>query len=206
MTKWINSEPLSLKGRLRGQVVVIHFWTNGCSNCVNNYPHYRARQERDAGKDVAIIGIHTPETEGERDLARIKRQAEKNGLKFPIVVDNDGTNWRVWKNQVWPTVYVVDRQGVVRSPGGGAELQRPEGEETVRRDPRAARPGAPRTTPARKDGEAPSGREVAGDFTLESLAGGKVNLANAAEKGPVALVVLRGYPTNVPSAPPKWPS
>ena len=133
VTKWLNSEPLTMEG-LRGKVVVVHFWTYGCYNCANNYPHYRAWQERYAGKDVAIVGIHTPETEGEHDIARIKAQAKKNGLKFAIAVDNDGSNWRAWNNRVWPTVYVVDRKGVVRY-GWEGELnyKGQKGEETVRK-------------------------------------------------------------------------
>jgi thiol-disulfide isomerase/thioredoxin len=60
VTKWINSEPLTMS-KLRGKIVLVHFWTNGCYNCVNNYPHYKAWQERYAGnKDVVIVGIHTP--------------------------------------------------------------------------------------------------------------------------------------------------
>jgi peroxiredoxin len=132
VTRWINSEPLSMSG-LRGKVVLVHFWTNGCYNCVNNYPHYRAWQERYAGKDVVIVGIHTPETPGEQDVERIKAQADKHGLKFPIAVDNDGANWKAWNNRYWPTVYVVDRRGRVRY-GWEGELnyQGQAGEERVR--------------------------------------------------------------------------
>ncbi len=133
VTRWINSEPLTLK-ELRGKVVVVHFWTNGCYNCINKYEHYRAWQERYAGKDVVIVGIHSPETAGERDIEGIRRQANKHGLKFPIAVDNDGANWRAWKNEYWPTVYVVDRTGRVRY-GWEGELnyQGQKGEETVRK-------------------------------------------------------------------------
>ena len=65
-------------------------------------------------KDVVIVGVHTPETAGEHDLERIKAQAAKHGLKFPIAVDNDRSNWKAWNNRYWPTVYVVDRRGRVR--------------------------------------------------------------------------------------------
>ena len=120
--------------KLRGKVVLVHFWTNGCYNCVNNYPHYKAWQERYAGKDVVIVGIHTPETSGEHDVERIKAQAAKHGLKFPIAVDNDGSNWKAWNNRYWPTVYVVDRRGRVRY-GWEGELnyKGATGEETVRK-------------------------------------------------------------------------
>ena len=133
VTQWINSEPLTFK-QLRGKVVVVHFWTNGCYNCRNNYEHYRSWQKRYEGKDVVIIGIHTPETSGEHDIARIEQQASKHGLKFPIAVDNDGVNWQAWKNQYWPAVYVVDRKGEVRY-GWEGELNYNgrKGEETVRR-------------------------------------------------------------------------
>jgi peroxiredoxin len=132
VTQWINSEPLTMK-KLRGKVVLVHFWTNGCYNCKNNYRHYKGWQERYAGKDVVILGIHTPETSGEHDIDRIKKQAETNGLNFPIAVDNDGTNWSAWNNRVWPTVYVVDKQGIVRY-GWEGELsyKGAPGEEKVR--------------------------------------------------------------------------
>jgi thiol-disulfide isomerase/thioredoxin len=133
VTQWINSEPLTMK-KLRGKVVLVHFWTNGCFNCKNNYPHYKAWQQRYAGKDVVILGIHTPETTGERDIERIAKQADKYGLKFPIAVDNDRANWNAWNNRVWPTVYVVDRRGVVRY-GWEGELtyNGAPGEENVRK-------------------------------------------------------------------------
>lgn len=98
VTEWINSDPVTM-AKLRGKVVLVHFWTNGCSNCKNSYPHYKAWQERYAGKDVVIVGIHTPENSGERDSDRIKRQAARNGLKFAIAVDNDGANWKAWNNR-----------------------------------------------------------------------------------------------------------
>ena len=133
VTQWINSDPLTM-AKLRGKVVVVHFWTNGCYNCVNNYPHYKAWQKRYENKDVVIVGIHTPETAGEHDTKRIKAQAAKHGLKFPIAVDNDSANWKAWKNRYWPTVYVVDRRGTVRY-GWEGELnyKGAAGEEKIRK-------------------------------------------------------------------------
>jgi peroxiredoxin len=110
---WVNSEPLSLAG-LRGQVVVVHFWTFGCGNCIHNYPWYRAWQRDFAPRGVTVIGIHTPETPGERDVARVRQKAKDNGLVFPILIDNQRRNWEAWGNSVWPSVYLVDRRGRVR--------------------------------------------------------------------------------------------
>jgi thiol-disulfide isomerase/thioredoxin len=55
---WINSKPLKLS-ELRGQVVVLHFWTFACSNCQHNYPTLKAWQAAFADKGVTIIGVQT---------------------------------------------------------------------------------------------------------------------------------------------------
>jgi thiol-disulfide isomerase/thioredoxin len=112
-TKWLQSKPLKLAS-LRGKVVVVHFWTFGCINCIHNYPAYKAWQEKYAGKGVTIIGIHTPEFEHEADAKQVLAKAKKHGLKFPIAVDNDGKNWKKWKNRYWPSIYLIDKKGRVR--------------------------------------------------------------------------------------------
>jgi peroxiredoxin len=112
-TEWLQSEPLTLAS-LRGQVVVVHFWTFGCINCKHNYPAYKAWQGEYASKGVTIIGIHTPEFEYEADAKQIRAQAEKHGLKFPIALDAGSRNWRNWDNQYWPSIYLIDKKGRVR--------------------------------------------------------------------------------------------
>jgi peroxiredoxin len=112
-TQWLQSKPLTMAS-LRGQVVVVHFWTQGCINCIHNYPAYKAWQEKYAGKGVTIVGVHTPEFDSESDVKSIRDKAEKNGLKFAIAVDNDQKNWKNWKNRYWPSIYLVDKKGRVR--------------------------------------------------------------------------------------------
>ena len=111
---WINSAPLTMAA-LRGQVVVVHFYTFSCGNCIANFPWYKSWQETFGGKGVTIVGIHTPETEGERDIEAVRRKAQKAGCAFPILVDNNKSNWAAWSNNVWPAVYLVDKEGRVRS-------------------------------------------------------------------------------------------
>jgi peroxiredoxin len=112
-TEWLQSKPLTWAS-LRGQVVVVHFWTFGCINCIHNYPAYKAWQKEYGGKGVTIIGIHTPETAREADTKRIRAKAEQNGLNFPIAVDNNGQNWKNWNNRYWPSIYLIDKDGRVR--------------------------------------------------------------------------------------------
>lgn len=111
--QWINAEPLTLAG-LRGHVVMVHFYTFGCSNCIHNYPAYKAWTSTLVPKGLTIVGIHTPETQGEHNVDTVKAKAKESGLKFPILVDNERKNWNAWGNGMWPSVYLIDKQGYVR--------------------------------------------------------------------------------------------
>jgi thiol-disulfide isomerase/thioredoxin len=113
ITTWINSRPLTLAG-LDGKVVIVHFWTFGCANCINNYPAYKRWLEKYNSGNVVMIGIHTPETPAEESVEKITAAAKENGLKFAIAVDNSKANWNRWNNTIWPAVYLVDKKGKVR--------------------------------------------------------------------------------------------
>ena len=110
---WLNSPPLTIES-LRGQVVVVHFFAFGCINCIHNYPWYREWHDAYAGKDVTVVGIHTPETQAETDNDELRLSLEKHELKFPVAVDKEKKMWQAWYNNMWPSVYLIDRQGRVR--------------------------------------------------------------------------------------------
>lgn len=57
---WHNSPPLTLK-QLRGQVVLVEFWTYTCRNCLNVAPHVHQWHARYASQGLRVIGVHTPE-------------------------------------------------------------------------------------------------------------------------------------------------
>lgn len=110
---WINSDPLE-NAALRGKVVAVHFWTFGCSNCIQNYPWYRQWQTQFKDRPFTLLGVHTPEFDHERDVERIREVVQQEQFAFPIVVDNDKRIWQAWGNNIWPAVYLLDKQGQIR--------------------------------------------------------------------------------------------
>ena len=50
---------------------------------------------RFAPTQVAVIGIHALETEGERNIAKVREKAAEAGIAYPIAIDNDRKNWDV---------------------------------------------------------------------------------------------------------------
>jgi len=63
---------------------------------------------------LTIIGVHTPESEGEHNLQTVEQKAEEAKFTFPILIDNERRNWNAWGNSMWPSVYLIDKHGYVR--------------------------------------------------------------------------------------------
>lgn len=100
--------------RLAGKVVIVHFYAFQCVNCRRNFSDYLQWHQEFDNQEVVILGIQTPETEAERDPDRVREAALRDRFPFPVLVDLKKTNWEAWGNTMWPTIYVVDRNGYVR--------------------------------------------------------------------------------------------
>ncbi len=110
---WLGGPPMKLAD-LRGKVVVLDFWTFGCWNCYRSFPWLNSVRERFAAQGVQVLGIHTPETDRERDPADILANMKKYEVNNPVMIDNDFSYWKAMGNRYWPTFYVLDKKGRVR--------------------------------------------------------------------------------------------
>jgi thiol-disulfide isomerase/thioredoxin len=113
ISDWINGGPLTLAS-LRGKVVLVHFWTFGCINCIHVQPYVKAWYERYADAGLVVVGVHTPELSFERDVANVRDAVAKADVQFPVAVDPDYATWRAYGNHYWPAFYFVDRTGEIR--------------------------------------------------------------------------------------------
>ncbi len=111
--QWIQGGPLRLAD-LRGKVVVVHFYAFQCINCIRNLPHYNGWHQDYADRDLVVIGIQTPELAAERQLDRVAAAVETSGIQYPVMLDASASNWKEWSNTMWPTVYLIDKQGFLR--------------------------------------------------------------------------------------------
>jgi thiol-disulfide isomerase/thioredoxin len=114
-SKWLNTQdekPITLASR-KGKVTLVHFWTFACGNCHANLPAYERLIKKYKAQGVEMIGIHTPELELEKDEAKLAAAIKKWKISYPVLVDGQGQNWANWKQQVWPTIYVIDQKGEV---------------------------------------------------------------------------------------------
>lgn len=110
---WIQGDPAKPQ-QLRGKVVAVHFYAFQCINCQRNLPHYLAWHRDYADRGLAVIGIQTPETATERQVERVVAAAKLEEMDYPILMDSQSSNWKAWGNTMWPTVYLIDKQGFIR--------------------------------------------------------------------------------------------
>lgn len=108
---WLNSKPLTWK-KLKGQVVLIDFWTFDCWNCYRSIPWLLTLEKR--FPELRVIGVHTPELPQEYVRENVVRKVAEFKLHHPVMLDNDYSYWRAMNNQYWPAFYLVDKQGRVR--------------------------------------------------------------------------------------------
>ncbi len=110
---WLNTPALKAHD-VDGKVVLIEFWTYGCWNCRNVEPYVKQWHERYQDKGLVVIGVHTPEFDHEKQHENVAAYVRKNGIDYPIAIDNDFANWNRYHNRFWPALYLRDRKGVIR--------------------------------------------------------------------------------------------
>ena len=115
---WINSAPLSLKA-LKGKVVVIDFWAFDCAPCIETTPHIVDLYNKYTKDGLAIIGVHTPRADYEKDVVKLRKVVSEMGIKYPVVVDDKEKIFRDYLCDLWPTLFVIDRDGIVQYSHGG---------------------------------------------------------------------------------------
>lgn len=113
ITGYINTDPVQL-GDLNGKVVLVHFWTYTCINCIHTIPYLNKWYQNYADKGLAIIGIHTPEFEFEKSTDNVKQAVKDYQIEYPVLQDNNYATWKAYQNRYWPRDYLIDTQGFIR--------------------------------------------------------------------------------------------
>ena len=108
-----DSKPLNLQD-LKGNVVLVDFWTYSCINCIRTIPYLNDWFEKYTGKGLTIVGVHTPEFEFEKNFNNVKSAVDKFHIKYPVLQDNDKGTWNAYENNYWPRKYIVDTEGNIR--------------------------------------------------------------------------------------------
>jgi peroxiredoxin len=95
----------------RGKVVVLAFSGAWCGACRVEYPYLRLLEEIYEGRPFALLGVSS-----DKDLASARQAKHDQRLTYRTWFDGrkNGAIAAEWGVAAWPTIYVLDKQGVVR--------------------------------------------------------------------------------------------
>ena len=113
---WFNTpgdKPLTLS-ELRGHVVLVDFWTYTCINCLRTLPFLKGLYAQYHKYGLDIVGVETPEFTFEQEASNVRQAIASDGIKYPVVQDNQYGTWNAYQNQYWPAEYLIDAKGQVR--------------------------------------------------------------------------------------------
>jgi cytochrome c biogenesis protein CcdA/thiol-disulfide isomerase/thioredoxin len=113
LTNWINSQPLTI-AQLKGKVVLVDFWTYSCINCIRSIPYVEKWYQTYADKGFVVVGVSTPEFAFEHNPANVAAAVKRDGITYPVALDNNYDTWNAYNNDSWPADYLIDKNGDIR--------------------------------------------------------------------------------------------
>jgi thiol-disulfide isomerase/thioredoxin len=104
----VDGEKIVLS-KYRGKVVVLDFWATWCPPCRSMIPSEKALVARMQGRPFVLIGVsadHKRET--------LTKFIERNGMPWPDIFDGyGGPIAKKWEVEAYPTIVVIDANGVI---------------------------------------------------------------------------------------------
>lgn len=118
--EWLNAKgPLSLGKQLKGQVVVLDFWTYCCINCMHVLPDLEYIEAKYADDPVVVIGVHSAKFDNEREAEQIGKAIARYRIGHPVIVDQEFGLWNLYGVRAWPTLVFIDTAGRIAGAVSG---------------------------------------------------------------------------------------
>ncbi len=97
----------------RGKVVALVFWGSGCGPCMQEIHREKALVARMKGRPFVMLGVNT-----EADAGTARKVMEPQGITWPNWHDGEpgtGPIAKLYRVRGYPTFYVIDAEGKIRS-------------------------------------------------------------------------------------------
>ena len=91
----------------RGSVVIVAFWAPWCPHCVYEIPLLDSLHTVFADSGLVVVGI------GIDRVSALRGTVDEKGLRYTILVDENGSVAKQYGVQGIPTTFIIDREGKV---------------------------------------------------------------------------------------------
>jgi thiol-disulfide isomerase/thioredoxin len=110
---WFNSEPVPIAA-LRGRVILLDFWDYTSCGSLRALPYVQEWHRRYRDYGLVVVGVHTPMFPFGKNPGVVEKAIRSLGIQYPVVMDNEAMIWSNYGSRVWPTKYLIDKDGFVR--------------------------------------------------------------------------------------------
>jgi hypothetical protein len=124
---WIDARP-----DLKGKVVLVRWWTNGCSLCSGSAP-----QLAELSRKAAVVAVYHPKPPRDVTADQVRAAAKAIGMPGALAVDRDWAVLDRWmppaKRSFTSLTFLLDKKGVIRHVHPGGEVTADEAGELSRK-------------------------------------------------------------------------
>ena len=110
---WLNTAGPHQWKDFRGKFVLVDFWTYCCINCMHILPELK-RLERAYPHHLVVVGVHSAKFDAEQDTQNITEAIRRYKIEHAVINDAQHELWDRFGVRAWPTVLLIDPEGLCR--------------------------------------------------------------------------------------------
>jgi len=94
-------------------ITLVDFWDYTSINSIRDLTYIKKWQELYGPLGFRVIGVHSPDFDIAHKKDNVRQAAQRLGIPFPVLMDNDFKIWKQYQVFSWPTQFLIDHKGNV---------------------------------------------------------------------------------------------